>query len=200
MNLNELYQIKRYLDEISSLCERNATDIQHINSLIGMSLKNDLDEDLKRLLNVIRMYNSKIQMNDGIISDANCVTISEYVDDVIDSYSSMIFSGGRYYIGDLCYVEFNHNQFYDHETEYGDGELLDSDNVVYWIDSGSIGVVNFDTIKITIENAKDGNGYRICEFNHPFKVKYDKDELHLVFIKLDDKFNELNELFRILLE
>ena len=200
MNMNKYYQIRRYLDNIKHSSDDIMRDLNFVNQTIDCILSDDNTNlsTCRNMFKLIQLYNSKIEMNCKTIADSSYIEIRDELDEIIENDNSMIFSSGKYYIGDLCYVEFKHNQFYEHKTEYGDGVLTDSLGRKYWIDSASIGVVNFDTIKITAENITDGNGYSIFEAYSPFKIKYDNTKL--VFIRLDDKFNELNELFRISLE
>ena len=98
---------------------------------------------------------------------------------------------GRYLIGDLCYLdqEDADELFADYQpgrvrtlhdgrkyvyldTAYGDGEYLDQAGRGYMVDSGTIGVIQFDGV------ASTGMG-RTHDFPEPFEV-YSEDGL-LVF-------------------
>ena len=91
-----------------------------------------------------------------------------------DSVEQCVLPGGRYWIGDLCYVMGNHwdevcdllfadrsdngcnqgifqlkngTKFVMFNTAYGNGSYTDLDGRVYGVDSGSIGAILVDDIE-----------------------------------------------------
>lgn len=98
---------------------------------------------------------------------------------------SVLFSKGKYYIGDPCYVISNKNwdklieetnHFANEEfkfkgktcfaagTAFGDGTYYDEEGREYCVDSGLIGVIPFEILDINTE----GRGGQIVEFEEDF--------------------------------
>lgn len=120
---------------------------------------------------------------------------------------------GHYLIGDLCYLdqEDADELFADYQpgrvrtlhdgrkyvylnTAYGDGSYLDQDGAVYYVDSGTIGIIQYDRLA-------DGPMGRSVYFPKPFEV-YDEDGvLHFGDVVIDtvasDEHNEEDDGYEI---
>ena len=109
-----------------------------------------------------------------------------------------IFSAGRYYVGDPCYVitdeawdkvlretgcfgyesfsgidenyyHLNGKMCWANSTAYGDGTYLDNNNHEYWVDAGLLGVIPAEAI----DEAPDfRGGFAFIDFPKPFTVEY----------------------------
>jgi hypothetical protein len=126
-----------------------------------------------------------------------------------------MMKAGKYYIGDLCYVmhpewdefcsltisgnnvldgEFNlkdGRRFAIYNTMYGDGTYHDQQGKEYWVDSGSIGCILLDDIKLSnIQNNLRGGAI------HKFDTSFYTGEMdgkimfHKVSIDTDDMVEE----------
>jgi len=109
---------------------------------------------------------------------------------------------GRYLIGDLCYrdedvwdqmistkgmsgkvhssYEGTDHSFVILNTKYGDGSYSDNNENVYYVDSGTIGIMSWD--KGTSFNSPMA---RVFEFTESFQVYNDKGKLHFGNIVID---------------
>jgi hypothetical protein len=105
---------------------------------------------------------------------------------------------GKYYVGDLCYVIAEWNDFCDatlipgcdirqgympwkgqqlwsHTTAYGDGTYYDESGREYGVDAGLIGVLPVELITKTDYLDENGNVPdlgQIIEFDKPFECEY----------------------------
>ena len=126
-----------------------------------------------------------------------------------------MMKAGTYYVGDLCYVmhedwdevcaltingnraiggEFNlkdGRRFAIYNTMYGDGTYHDQYNNEYWVDSGSIGCILLDDIKLSnMQNNLKGGAI------HKFDTSFYTGEMdgkimfHKVSIDTDDVLEE----------
>jgi hypothetical protein len=114
---------------------------------------------------------------------------------------------GRYVIGDLCYRdEMIWDQMIDHidgkvhtlydgrkyvilKTAYGDGGYFDIQDNEYWVDSGTIGILQWDGPEL---NTPQG---RTFEFVSDFQVEYYSGILKFstVWINTDPVYEEKEE-------
>ena len=96
---------------------------------------------------------------------------------------------GKYLIGDLCYRDAvwdemiepfilnelrtlsNGKRYVILKTAYGDGEYMDQDGKRYWVDSGTIGIVECDGDEDTPQG-------RVFDFGSEFNVYNDNGEMH----------------------
>ncbi len=122
------------------------------------------------------------------------------------------FKAGRYYVGDPCYVlddkqwdevltqtgcfgyeafsSPDENTFYikghrgwGNGTMWGDGTYIANNNLEYWVDSGTLGI-------IPIEALEDGNpdfrgGYDFETFKKDFEVYFEDGVFHFGDIVID---------------
>ena len=112
---------------------------------------------------------------------------------------------GRYLIGDLCYRDqedvdelfaeyqpgrvktlYDGRKYVYLNTAYGDGSYLDQDGREYWVDSGTIGIMQCD------ENLESGQG-RTFEFESDFQVYESNGMLHFGTITIDTAGDYDNE-------
>ena len=127
----------------------------------------------------------------------------------------IMMKAGTYYVGDLCYVmhedwdevcaltingnraiggEFNlkdGRRFAIYNTMYGDGTYHDQQGKEYWVDSGSIGCILLDDIKLSnMQNNLKGGAI------HKFDTSFYTGEMdgkimfHKVSIDTDDVLEE----------
>jgi len=103
---------------------------------------------------------------------------------------------GRYVIGDLCYRNqddwdqmidnidgkvhtLSGRQYVILDTAYGDGTYYDFDRNEYWVDSGTIGIMEWDG-----PDMQEAMG-RTFDFNSEFAVFKDKGDLHFGAVVID---------------
>jgi hypothetical protein len=112
---------------------------------------------------------------------------------------------GRYVIGDLCYRNVNDwdqmiesyepgkaktlddgRHYVILKTAYGDGTYLDQDGKQYWVDSGTIGICQYD-------GTLDSEMGRTFDFSSDFNVFNDKGVLHFgaVYIDTDPSYDDV---------
>jgi len=118
--------------------------------------------------------------------------------------NTVTLPAGRYLIGDLCY---RGNQIWDSmidhidgkahklpsdrfyvilKTKWGDGSYFDFDRNEYWVDSGTIGIMEWDG-----DDMSGPNG-RTFDFMTEFAVFEDKGDLHFgaVVVETDPQYDE----------
>lgn len=100
---------------------------------------------------------------------------------------------GKYYIGDPCYLfdkswlsilkETNHfkksklidtTDFFIHNTQWGDGGYQGSDNFIYCVSSGLLGILPFHLINIDNKLDLKDTFFRIITFEKKFECSYNK--------------------------
>lgn len=127
----------------------------------------------------------------------------------------VFFEPGKYYIGDLCYVINDHDEWMSlvdqmfpdrlggegiegefrlrngsrvaiFSTLHGDGVYPDGSGKGYPVDSGSIGIIKFSDIEITKDNFKGLEYGNVVEFSNQFSC-YSNGDGVLVFgnIRID---------------
>jgi hypothetical protein len=103
---------------------------------------------------------------------------------------------GRYLIGDLCYrdqddwdamidrIDGKVHKLYDGrkyvilKTLYGDGSYLDQFGKQYWVDSGTIGIMEY-------KDKIDSPTGRVYDFDGPFQVYQENGKLEFGSIIID---------------
>jgi hypothetical protein len=113
-----------------------------------------------------------------------------------------ILPTGKYLIGDLCYIKnFRDEEVWEQmiepyienkvrtlrsgrqyvilKTAYGDGSYSDQDGNEYWVDSGTIGIMQWDH---AITDSPQG---RVHEFGSDFNVYNDNGILHFGAMYID---------------
>lgn len=127
----------------------------------------------------------------------------------------MTMPAGLYYIGDLCYVmndewddvcsllfagrddggcnegEFvlaDGRRFAIYNTVYGDGSYRDADGNSYSVDSGSIGCIRIEDIRLTDKN-DIGSGVAIT-FTDPFETSGEGAVLKFGYVEIDTSYHD----------
>lgn len=122
----------------------------------------------------------------------------------------MLFKAGKYYIGDPCYC-FSHNKnswedllketeffeacegeykgkpLYAGSTSYGDGIYYDKKGNKYFVDSGTLGILDVSLIDREGFDFDNHSYYRIIEFKEDFIVDIDYGKFRFGDIYIDTR-------------
>ena len=118
-----------------------------------------------------------------------------------------MFPAGKYYVGDLCYVIADWDEFCDktisgdsvcngefpwkgkklwsHTTAYGDGSYTGSDGHEYCVDAGLIGILPVELCdKEDYQDDLTSLG-NVIEFKSPFDPYYERGQFHIGHLTID---------------